>query len=209
MNTPQTSELTLADMISALLNTPKQPKAKASATSKQTQAKGKANVKPIETSPATPTQPEWRLSMRWKDTAIIMTVSVTQCENCNSREHLTQPFLMLQRWHPSFGFHSESIALHDPKHDELPRRLVEVEQRAAFCRHCFLNNDMSQRQMRLFGSTDGVLRTPKGDILLSIFDTNGPAGVIDPAPIVDRGPLPSTLPFFAPLCIAQPPYEVE
>lgn len=174
---PESSAQSLSDIIAAMLSAPTTSKRNAP----KAQAGGKkANVRAegAEKTVSLPTTAAWKLSTRWSDVAVILPVITTHCRNCNSVETASQPYLMLQRYHPHFGFHSEALTLHDPKHAELPRRLHLIEQEASFCRHCFLSTQHSLRQPPLFPefTSQGVMRAAGGDILLDLFATSPSTG---------------------------------
>lgn len=196
----------LAAMIEAMIASHQRDKAAASAA-KKTPSRGAASPSPAKTvERPKPQAGDWKLSLRWVDHSITLVVNEVHCINCNSVDTSSQPHLFLQRYHPQFGIHREAIALHDPKHAELPRRLSTIRQDISFCRHCFITNTVSSAQLRLFGSTDGVMQTSQGNILLDLFPalapaSSGPFEMIAPAGTRDRdrAAVPSQLPFYPPV----------
>lgn len=205
----------LAAMIEAMIASHQREKALAS-QAKKTPKSGGASPSPAKTvERPKPQAGDWKLSLRWVDHSITLVVNEVHCINCDSVDTSSQPHLFLQRYHPQFGIHREAIALHDPKHAELPRRLSCLRQDISFCRHCFVSNTVSSAQLRLFGSTDGIMQTPGGNILLDLFDSpnsqsgipalapasSGPFEMIAPAGTRDRdrAAVPSQLPFYPPV----------
>lgn len=132
---------------------------------------------------AGPLPPEWRLSARWTDTALICIEQHTVCRNCASREVATQPHIFLQRYHPQYGIHLEAT---QGAHPELPRRITQVDATSPYCRHCFISSNTAAAQPRLpFDlATPGTTSINGVTFLTDLFNANGaPSGACAADPL--------------------------
>lgn len=151
--------------------------------------------------------PQWKLSTRWTDVALIVVAQEVICDNCNARDISSQPFVYVQRFHPSFGIHREALASHSPRHGELPRRVETITSRVMFCRHCFVGNDCPSGQLRLgFDlATPGTFELNGEFHITDLFSSGPQAGAEKLEGIIplETKPRPSApvAPFFPPVVI--------
>ena len=148
METPKPSTSNLRAFVDALLAASPTPSgAKRSARTPSGAKQAPKAPSPPRTEPIAPGA--WRLSTRWTSEILVAVATRVVCDNCQSEETSSQPFIYLQRFHPLFGIHREALSVHSPRHIGLPRKVETIESRVMFCRHCFAGATAASAQLRL------------------------------------------------------------
>lgn len=200
---PTAPSPSLDDLIAKMLEWKKPaqaPRSKSTSHAPKAPSTGAQSPAPAPIAPGA-----WRHSSRWTSEALVVVVQTTVCDNCSSRDTSSQPFIYVERYHPTYGRHLEALVPSSPRHGELPRALREVESRVMYCRHCFLGASAATSQLRLFDDAKCATFEVRGQLTLTdIFGIPPKAGAEVEGPILpagtspDRGARPAQLPFHAP-----------